>query len=32
LTWATVVRQVYGEPTDGAVRLPELHGRELPLS
>ena len=32
LTWATVVRQVYGEPTDGAVRLPELHGPELPIS
>jgi glycosyltransferase involved in cell wall biosynthesis len=32
LTWAMVVRQVYGEATDGAVRLPELHGFKLPLS
>ena len=31
-TWAGVVRQVYGEPTDGAVRLLELHGPELPIS
>jgi len=29
LTWATVVRRVYGESTDGAVRLPELHRPEL---
>ena len=32
LTWAKVVRQVYSEPTDGAVRFPELHGPELPIS
>jgi glycosyltransferase involved in cell wall biosynthesis len=32
LTWATVVSQVYGETADGPVRLPELHGPELPIS
>jgi glycosyltransferase involved in cell wall biosynthesis len=32
LTWATAVRQVYGEPTGGAVGLPERHGPELPIS
>ncbi len=32
LTWATVVQHVYGEPTDGAVRLSQLHGPELPIA
>lgn len=30
-TWATVVRQLYGEPMDGPVRFAELNGPQLPM-